>query len=130
LGSCFLERDGDEATFGFQDLKRALRFCQIAAKQQQDTSMPRRERRCAIKGSLGASGIGVIVDRWMTGCIRPAGAILEALVGISPAGIQHGEPGERGEVHRSCNLVGSGWGAQGKCQCQGLAASSYAPTFL
>jgi hypothetical protein len=29
--------------------------------------MPRRERRTAIKGSLRASGVSVIVDRWMTG---------------------------------------------------------------
>ena len=101
LGPCFLERDGYEATLGFQDLKSALRFGQITAKQQQDASMPRREGRSAIKGSLRASGVGVIVDRRMTGCIRPAGAVLEALVGVSPAGIQHGEPGERGKVHRS-----------------------------
>jgi hypothetical protein len=117
LGSCFLERDGDEATLGFQDLKSSLRFSQITAQQQQDISMPRRENRSTIKGSLRASGVGVIVDRWMTGYIWPAGAVLEALIGISPAGIQHGEPGERGEVHRSRSLAGSGWGLK-KCQCQ------------
>jgi hypothetical protein len=113
LGACFLERNGDEATLGLQDFKSALRFGQITAKQQQDTSMPRRERRSAIKGSLRASGVGMVVDRWMTRCLRPAGAVQKALIGISPAGIQHGEPGEHGEVHKSRSLAGSAWGLKG-----------------
>ena len=86
---------------GFQDRKSALRFAQVSAEKQQDASMPRRECRCAIKGAFGAGGVGVIVDRRMSRFIWLTGSIPEALVGISPAGVKHGDPGEGREVHRS-----------------------------
>ena len=90
---------------GFQDLESALRFDQISAEKQQDASMARRKRWPSIKASAGAGCVGVIVDRRMSRFIRLTGTFPKALIGISSAGVQHGEPGERREVHRSRNLA-------------------------
>jgi hypothetical protein len=47
----------------------------------------------------------VIVDWRMNRIIWLTGPFPEALIGISPAGVQHGKPRERREVHKSGNLA-------------------------
>jgi hypothetical protein len=53
----------------------------------------------SVKGSPGAGGIGVIVGRGMILCGRFTGPMFKALVGVAPARVQDGEPGERCKVH-------------------------------
>ena len=47
----------------------------------------------------------MVVDGRMSRFIWLTRSIPEALIGVLPAGIQHGEPGERCEVHRSSSLA-------------------------
>jgi hypothetical protein len=61
--------------------------------------MPCCEWRAAIEGTSGTGCISVIVDWRMSRFVWLTGPITKALIGISAAGIQHGEPGERREVH-------------------------------
>jgi len=72
---------------GFQDFKSALRFAQIPAEKQQDASMARCLRWSAVKGSMGACRVGVIVDRRMSRFIRLTGPVPKPLIGISATGI-------------------------------------------
>ena len=90
---------------GFQDFKSTLRFAQVSAEKQQDASMARCLRWAAIKGPTGAGRVGMIVDWRMGRFIWLTGPVPKILIGISPAGIQHGEPGERREVHREGSLA-------------------------
>ena len=67
----------------------------------------------SIECSVRAGGVGVIVHRGMTCFRRLTGALFKALIRISPAWVQHGEPGKRREVHKSRNLTGISLRSQG-----------------
>jgi hypothetical protein len=108
---------------GFQHRQSASRRAQISPEKQQDASMPCGEIWSAIKSSLGACGVGMKVDRWMSRFIWLAGSVLKALFGISPAGVQHGEPGERREVHRRQSLPRLGRHRQAEA-CRGVGVSA------
>ena len=72
---------------GFQDFNSALRCAQIPAEKQQDASMARSLRWPAVKGSMSARRVGVIVDRRMSRFIRLTGPVPKPLIGISATGI-------------------------------------------
>ena len=62
--------------------------------------MARRAGSIPIESAARCSGIRVVIDWSMSQLVRLTGAVHEALIGIPAVGIQHGEPGERGEFHR------------------------------
>ena len=88
----------------FQNLKSALRLAQIATQQQQHAPMLRGDRCASVECSVRARGVGVIVNRRMTCFARLTGSVFKALISISAAWVQHGEPGKRREVHKSRSL--------------------------
>ena len=66
--------------------------------------MPCRASRSAIERPVRTGGIGMVVDWRMSRFMWLTRSIPEALIRVLPAGVQHGEPGERREVHRSSSL--------------------------
>src|SRR5262245_55723447 len=67
--------------------------------------MPRCQVSSPIKRPSRACRVCVIIDRSMLICRRFARAVLEALVRVAPARIQHSQPWERRKVHEMMSLA-------------------------